>query len=1045
MARGWSDLGFRSGAMVGACEGLLLWSFGSFELDDEQCVLRDAGEVIALRRKVFEVLCFLVARAGRLVTKEELLVGVWPGETILEAVIPQNIAVLRRVLGDTRGHGGIIQTVHGRGYRFVAEVSARKAAQLGRVPERGPMVGRERVLGDLRALLEAACAGAGQIVLLQGEAGIGKTRVIEEVAREARQRGVLVLEGHCHDVAGAPSYRPWLSAISPLVDASARASSGDLAGLLGLQLAPPAHAGLEATAEARFKLFDRVLAELARACRRRPVMLVLEDLHWADQASLQLLSFVSRELRALPLLLLASMRAPDSSIPAATQALIAQWSVDGQVRRIPLAGLPAEDVAELVTGALARACTPELLRAVHALTAGNPLHLHELVHLYEAEPAQAELPRRLRDVVELRVQRLGPVAQRALPLAAAIGQRFPLAALETVAGVPRPQLFDALARACEAHVLRQHAPEAGRAGTYEFSHALLQEALYESLPAAQRPELHARVGRALEAVFGAESEAHLDELAHHFRCAAVSGDVARAVMYSRRAADAAYASLAFERAAEQYRAALDVLALALPIDETQRFELKLGLGMALFRAGEDGTSELLAAAAIARKLEQSELSARVVFALEGWPRLRRRGRTDNPALYPLLRETLDRLPPSDTKVQLMCTLALNVPEQTPLPEQVELSRRALELAYRRPSDAVLYHALVARVLLLVGPNDLRQRLDLTRELQAIARRSEEPERRFYAHELAVQPLLALGHLEDADRELEQCAELAERLELPRFTLQVLRFRLQRALADGRFDEVRALTKQAVAVRGKAVTSPNYLVSLYTWQSFERAWHGDRAWFECYTRALLPKIEQARLLRAHLAAVCASFGKYDEARRCYAPLVQPKALAGQHDEDWLMMQVFCADAVAACEDRAAARTLYQSLAPYAAHNVAHLEWRMYFGACAHWLGMLAALLGEHARAAQHFEDALSFNVRLGARPAVAQTCLEYAKCLRRQHGASAQAAALAQRAARLAAELGLEPLRAQAHHLALLTRTGTNTMALRPQRARRPGRGNRIRL
>jgi len=271
-------------------------------------------------------------------------------------------------------------------------------------------------------------------------------------------------------------------------------------------------------------------------------------------------------------------------------------------------------------------------------------------------------------------------------------------------------------------------------------------------------------------------------------------------------------------------------------------------------------------------------------------------------------------------------------------------------------------------------------LAIADELLAVAEQSGHKERIFTAHELRVQPLLALGELRSADAAIDACNELASELRLPRCTLQCLRFALERALGDGRFDEVTALTKRAVDVRGKAAPSPGYLVSMYACQTYAYALRGARAWFERHIDGMARNAEKSQLMRAHVAFVYASFGALSEARSCYALLFESDVFARSDDDDWLLTLALTADAVANVGDRAAADRLYPLLAPHAQLNVTHFDWWVYFGSCAHWLGRLAALLGDAERAAIHFETALAQNAKLGAQPALARTTLAYAQLL-----------------------------------------------------------------
>ena len=987
----------------------MIWTFANFELDERNCVLQRDGEPVPIRRRVFAVLHYLLAHSGALVTKEELLANVWPNESIVEAVLPQNIAILRQLLGDDHKPGKFIQTVHGRGYRFIAPVTRSGVQPTAAV--HNACIGRDHVLSELTALIDVACDGTGQSIVLQGDAGIGKTTLLHEVSEHARARGVLVLAAHCQDAAGAPSFWPWQQILRPLIALTGREPGPELSTLLGES--SPAELGSadsRAASEARFRMFDSITALIAEVSAAQPIMLTFDDWHWADHASVQLLCFVARELRRRPVVLLSTVRTLQIAVEEVAQATLASWLASSHVRLVNLRGLTQAATAQLARQVLGQELKPEWLDGVHEISDGNPFHVQQWARLLLDDLASgrnASAPVRLRDVIELRIKRLGGRAEHVLTRAAIIGRVFNLAVLDQLADGSRAEVLAALSLALEARIIQR----AGKLGWYEFSHALIQERLYERVPHADRTRMHFEIGCALEAISGLDAEPSVHLLAHHFYQAAVSGNPARAVHYCRLAAEQSFAQLAFEHAVAWFRSALSALALQLPVDEQQRYELKCRLGSALFRAGEDGSPAFLDAAAVARAQGRPDLLADVVVAMQGWPQHRRRGRTDNPAFYPLLHEALQRaheLAPG-RRSQLLCMLALNAPEHgSTLEQQIELSRTGLALAREVSDPAVLYDALDARLRLMGRPDELRLRLALARELKQVAQQLGDRERCFLACMALIQPLIALGQLADADREQEQCVQLAEALDLPRFTLQVLRLRLQRALGDGQFEEVRELTKRAVAVRGPAPPSPHYLVSLYAWQTSTRVARGDRAWAERHALALLPKIDQSRLLRAHMAALHAACESLAAARSCYAPLLEPAVLAVV-DEDWLLMLSWIADAVIACEDHAAARIVYAALSPHAALNVTHFEWLMYVGACDHWLGALASLLGEWQQAATHLVRAVDLNGRLGARPALAWSCYACARALLQLDPESGAAHALRARAQAIAEQLQLAPL------------------------------------
>lgn len=307
-----------------------IWSFGPFELDEHRYVLRRGDEEVELRPKVFDVLRYLIAHRERVVGKAELLAELWPGETISESVLPQNVTALRKVLGDHRSEARMIQTVHGRGYRFVAEVAERRAEAAdpptASSPMTAPFIGRERVMGELHGLLEESIAGHGRFALITGEAGIGKTRTAEQLATIARERGARVLIGRCHEGEGTPPYWPWVQILrtavaeadQALLPSQLGARAGDVAHLVGElreRFGAPQPLQASDSEEARFRLFDSVTTFLSELARERPLVLILDDLHWADEGTQRLLRFVTTEFAREPVFVLGTSRPLPETIP----------------------------------------------------------------------------------------------------------------------------------------------------------------------------------------------------------------------------------------------------------------------------------------------------------------------------------------------------------------------------------------------------------------------------------------------------------------------------------------------------------------------------------------------------------------------------------------------------------------------------------------------------------------------------------------------------------------------------------------------------------
>ncbi|HEY8122261.1 MAG TPA: AAA family ATPase, partial [Myxococcota bacterium] len=344
----------------------MIRAFEDCELDLERFQLRRRGQPVKLEPKVYDVLAHLVAHRERVVTKLELLDALWPGEALSESVLPRAIAAARRAVGDTRARARVIETVHGRGYRFVAAVSERSAPAAARALREMPLaaapvpfLGRERTLERLGALLEGALAGRAALALLAGEPGIGKTRTAEELAARARERGASVALARCFEGEGAPALWPWRlllrelqAASDPAAFRAALGADADALARIAPELrergAPEAQAQATEGEQARFRMFDALASFLRRLARSAPLVLVLDDLHWADEASLLALGFVVSELRGARVLLVGTYRDVEVRRAHPLASTLGALAREPSCERIALRGLEPREVAQLV-------------------------------------------------------------------------------------------------------------------------------------------------------------------------------------------------------------------------------------------------------------------------------------------------------------------------------------------------------------------------------------------------------------------------------------------------------------------------------------------------------------------------------------------------------------------------------------------------------------------------------------------------------------------------------------------------------------------------
>ena len=473
----------------------------------------------------------------------------------------------------------------------------------------------------------------GRLFLNTGEPGIGKTRMAEQLASRARQRGARVLWGRCWEGGGAPAYWPWSQLLRPLLDdppedsrAAAGTDAGAAAGADGAalrrfspELADTVGEGTSAdpaaqSAAARFRLFAAVTSLLQRASAGQPLLLVLDDLHAADPASLMLLRFVARELRATRLLVVAAYRAVEARQRAEVAEVLGELIREGPSRQ--LRGFGRAEVRHFVASLTGLTVSEDALARIADATGGNPLFIRELVRLVGSEGApdgraHPALSAGVRAVIHQRLASLAAEATEVLAVAAVVGQEFEVPLVAQVAGRDLVDVVHSLAQAERRELLRR-AP--GSRTAFRFAHGLVREALCDDLPGALRRELHGRVARAIERLSGGDLTARLAELAYHAYHAAEGAGPAAAVQaseYARRAGDQALACCAYEEAALQYRRALEVLRLAGP-EAARCGELLVRLGGAQARAGayQAARGSFGRAAALARQLGAPELLAR---------------------------------------------------------------------------------------------------------------------------------------------------------------------------------------------------------------------------------------------------------------------------------------------------------------------------------------------------------------------------------------------------------------------------------------------------
>ena len=553
-------------------------SFEPFRLDPDNACLWRGSEAVPLKPKAFAVLQCLVEHAGRLMTKEVLLQSVWPDSAVSDAVLKVCISEIRKAMDDTAEASRFIVTVHRRGYRFVAPVAPVATARsgVGRPPRSMPpappvpLVGREVVLGRLHGSLAAALRGERQVVFVTGEPGIGKTATVDAfLAQAAVDPALGIVRGQCVELYGsAEPYLPVLDALGRLC----REPEGEALTALLRQHAPSWLVQMPGLV--RLTDRDALPPEFLGATRDRmlremvdlvdvltgetPLVLVLEDLHWSDGATVDLVSALARRREPARLLVIGTFRPVDLIVEGhPLRGLKQELSQRGYCDEIPLEPLSQARVVEYLGARFPGTSVPaELAQIIHERTDGNPLFMVNTVdHLIKqgwlvqregkwvlcgtSREIALEVPEGIREMIENQFEQLSPEDQRLLEAGSVVGVEFSAAAVAAVLEadpVAVEERCDGLAR--QPRFLRGAGtatwPDGTDTGRYGFLHSLYQGVVYRRLAPGARRRLHQRVGERIEAAYAHQTGDVAAELVLHFEQA---GDIDRTVRYLRQAAN----------------------------------------------------------------------------------------------------------------------------------------------------------------------------------------------------------------------------------------------------------------------------------------------------------------------------------------------------------------------------------------------------------------------------------------------------------------------------------------------------------------------------
>ena len=870
----------------------------------------------------------------------------------------------------------------------------------------GNFVGRARELAELTAALEGLDASRGSLFLLSGEPGIGKTRLADELAARASARGATVAWGAAWDGGGAPLLWPWvqvLRSLAPGLPAPGEHLRRDLGSLWEAEESAGTPASGDDLEAQRFRRFDALRSVLAEAAARKPLLVILEDIHAADRLSLLATEFIAAALRSMRVLLVVTHREAEARVDPELGELLARVARHGST--LPLTRLGRSEIAQLVSNL--DPVSDQLVDALHAASGGNPLFVREMLRQVRSGALARDVPLGVGAVISERLGHLEAPVREVLEGAAILGREVDRELLAELAGVDAAVLRERLRVPLLTGILTELAGE-----RVAFGHPLFRAQLEEGLAPARRAALHGRAGQ-LVARRGTRGVGAVEEtVAHHLLAALPEGDPVQAAEWAGKAGESAFRALAFERAAQFFEGAL--AALQHGPDAAARVDLELRLAETLVRTGAGARARELALAAAeqARELADPTRLSRAALAYGAEIRI---GVVD-PVLIGLLEEALERVGDSDLALRARLLARLAAARQ-PAPDPqvpVRLALEAVALARSVGGTETLLGVLHAAGSALGTYGSPDQRLAIDRDLvsQALAVGDLVLAQRGYER-------VAIDQSEVSDmHESALAADAADRLGAVlgerRWRWRPAMLRAMAGVAQGRWEDAERAAAEAEQHLGQLSPPPvgaRFNLTLHRMGAFRARERGEAT-------EILPLAGEAQATAGSLdspmmstlvrATVHARFNDLPGARRILEGMTESVAQVAT----WPSALLEYADVVCRIGDRTRAAEVLPLVQrcpwPAAGWGTIGYTWQ---GPVRAWEGALFRVLERWEEAVTALEDALGTAELGGARPLATHLRCELAQALlgRALAGDAARAGQLLDTAAADADALGMAHL------------------------------------
>jgi class 3 adenylate cyclase len=776
---------------------------------------------------------------------------------------------------------------------------------------------------------------------------------------------------------------------------------------------------LEGEAE-RIRLFESVKTFVQNASAAQPLVLFLDDIHWADKPSLLLMQYLARNVTRDRLMMVGTYRDVELDRTHPLSEVVGALRSDRLYERVLLRGLSADDTKSMIAAVGEQEINEPFAEAVFRETEGNPFFIEEVLkHLFETgairrEEGQwvgdpeiaASIPEGVREVIGRRISRLSEGCNRMLTLASTMTGGFSWETLRAISGEDEPIFLDLIDEALRAQVINERGR--GLDGIYDFTHALIRQTLYGELSTPRRVVLHRQIGESLEDLYSANLEPHFGELAHHFYQAAPGGDVDKAIDYAMKAGRRAMALAAYEEAARHFDAAVQAIDLMASVDEKQRCDLLIELAEAHNMAGDRDKAKVTALEAreIASGRDDSQKLAEAAFQYASeWADL---GEVDEETVE-IIEEALEATggEPSVIRARLLSRLAFEYWLGADAERARKPSEEAVEEARATGDPRALSAAAFVRQGIVAVPDRPGERRRLGDEMVELGRSSGNVEALVFGHYFRRLSSLELGQLDEADREMDLQYDVAEDLRRPLWLAWVALGKGGHALLRGRFEEAKEWTAKGDTLAVRAQDPGAQMISTVQ-EIVRRELEGS---LEGLDRRHWTRLEKTphHFGRMELALLHSAAGNESEAREHLDWLVANDFDKIVTDSAWPVVMSRLATICVHLGDEVLSESVYEKLLPYDNLNLVDASGSAPHGPVSRKLALLAAMQGRLDDAARHFEKAVKMADEMASKPFKALSQQGFAELLlaRGDTGDAEKAEELIASALEIGEELGMQ--------------------------------------